>query len=79
MTKHSNNFKNIISLVGMSGVGKTTFAHSFNSNEYFHYSVDYVIGLLIKNDIIKSLDIPQGFKIDLDFKVSNLSVISSFL
>ena len=57
MTKHSNNFKNIISLVGMSGVGKTTFAHSFNSNEYSSKLADKInIVCLPKKNYRKTMD-----------------------
>ena len=34
----------VITLLGMSGVGKTTLASMLPSNEWFHYSADYRIG-----------------------------------
>ena len=62
--------KRIISFVGISGVGKTTFAQSYNPGDYFHYSVDYAISLLIEKDIKKSLNLESDH--DLKFKVSDL-------
>ena len=34
----------VITLIGMSGVGKTTLASMLPTNEWFHYSADYRIG-----------------------------------
>lgn len=36
--------KNYITLVAMSGVGKTTLANKLSHDKWFHYSVDYRIG-----------------------------------
>jgi hypothetical protein len=84
--------KNIISLVGMSGVGKTRYATLQDPSKYFHYSVDYVIGqYLLKNHIIS--DLLQGLGeglfsqlirknkvfINTDVKVRDLSLVSNFL
>lgn len=85
-------FKNIISLVGMSGVGKTTFAMSQNPNEYFHYSVDYIIGqyllkdeilndisIKIANDLIVELINKNSINLNANIKVKDLSLVSNFL
>jgi hypothetical protein len=62
--------KNIISLVGMSGVGKTHYALSQNTLEYFHYSVDYVIA----KDYLR-----DKYFISSNVKVEDLSAVSDFL
>lgn len=86
-------FKNIVSLVGMSGVGKTTFAMSQNPNEYFHYSVDYIIGQhllkgdilqdickkIINNELITELVNKNSINLNANIKVKDLSLVSSFL
>ena len=33
-----------VTVFGMSGVGKTTFAQLLQEHDWFHYSVDYRIG-----------------------------------
>ncbi|MDR2527187.1 MAG: hypothetical protein LBC92_04930 [Rickettsiales bacterium] len=85
-------YKNIISLVGMSGVGKTTFASSQNPSIYFHYSVDYVIGkYFLENDILEcikdKINSKLVYKLIKDNKLSmnaninikDLSLVSLFL
>jgi hypothetical protein len=85
--------KNIISLVGMSGVGKTHYASSQNPAKYFHYSVDYIIGsCLLRNDItddlleqitrsdfIKELLLGKKVSFDVNISVKDLSLVSRFL
>lgn len=84
--------KKIISLVGMSGVGKTFFAIQQNPSHYFHYSVDYIIGqYLLKDKIIASLleEISDGALVELikrnkialnaNVKVRDLYLVSHFL
>jgi hypothetical protein len=85
--------KNIISLVGMSGVGKTHYASSQNPAKYFHYSVDYVIGShlirddilddllkqITKSDFIKKLLTDKKISINANITVKDLSLISMFL
>jgi hypothetical protein len=61
---------NIISLVGMSGVGKTYFALSQNSNECFNYSVDFVLAkVYLKDKHFNSSSV----------KINDLSSVSTFL
>lgn len=58
----------IISLVGMSGAGKTEFCNKLNPANHFHYSVDYIISeFYLKNELTKNSSI------------TDLSEISSFL
>jgi hypothetical protein len=62
--------ENIISLVGMSGVGKTYFSLSQHPREYFYYSVDYAIA---KNYL------KDKFFDDYKVRVDDLSPVSNFL
>lgn len=85
--------KNIISLIGMSGSGKTTFATSCNPSDYFHYSVDYIIGqhLLcddILSDVLLKIDSDyllhemikkNKININTNVRVNDLSLVSEFL
>jgi hypothetical protein len=85
--------KNIISLVGMSGVGKTHYASLQNPSQCFHYSVDYIIGkYLLKNDIlddlsneicnsdfVKDLIKQNKLLIDANINIKDLSLVSCFL
>ena len=41
-----------VTLLGMSGVGKTTLSQKANQNQWFHYSVDYRIGTHYLNEEI---------------------------
>lgn len=84
--------QNIISLVGMSGVGKTRYATLQDPSKYFHYSVDYIIGqYLLKDEIVADLlenlasglfsELVRKNKISLNtnVKVRDLSLVSNFL
>ena len=83
-----------ISLLGMSGVGKTHIAKLFNkTNNWFHYCSDYRIGTQYLNDaIIDNIKnrmqkdkwlktLLKNNSIDINNKISfnNLSSVSSFL
>ncbi len=82
-----------VTLLGMSGVGKTTLAHIPPSSQWFHYSGDYRIGTRYLNepirDFIKCKAMEQEFFRDLfrrdlvylrhNISINNLSIIAHFL
>jgi len=82
-----------ITLVGMSGVGKTTLANNLPQNSWFHFSGDYRIGTRYLDepimDNIKKQAMQVGFLRDLlrsdsifianNITIHNLEPISSFL
>src|SRR5215470_18170510 len=80
-------------LLGMSGVGKTTLAYKLPANKWFHYSGDYRIGTKYLSepilDNIKRQAMQVGFLRDLlrsdsiyiasNITVHNLAPVSTFL
>ncbi len=82
-----------VTLLGMSGIGKTTLAHVLPRDKWFHYSGDYRIGTRYLNepirDFIKSKAMEQEFLCDLfrrdliyirtNISINNLRIISHFL
>ncbi|MGI9290715.1 MAG: ATPase [Gammaproteobacteria bacterium] len=82
-----------ITLVGMSGIGKTTLANNLPQNSWFHFSGDYRIGTRYLDepimDNIKKQAMQVGFLRDLlrsdsiyiqnNITIHNLEPISSFL
>ena len=82
-----------ITLVGMSGIGKTTLANNLPQSSWFHYSGDYRIGTRYLDepimDNIKKQAMQVGFLRDLlrsdsiyianNITIHNLEPISSFL
>ena len=82
-----------VTLLGMSGVGKTTLANRLPKTEWFHYSADYRIGTKYLEepilDNIKKQAMQVGFLRDLlrsdsiyicsNITVHNLAPISTFL
>ena len=93
----SGEFKNLgnkaITLLGMSGVGKTTLADKLDSKKWFHYSGDYRIGTKYLEepilDNIKAQAMNVDFLADLlrsdsiyicsNITVDNLEPVSTFL
>lgn len=82
-----------ITLLGMSGAGKTTLANKLPRNKWFHYSGDYRIGTkylaepILDNIKRRAMDVPFLRKLLLsdsiyicnNITVNNLTPISSFL
>lgn len=82
-----------ITLMGMSGVGKTTLAHKLPRSHWFHYSGDYRIGSrylsepIIDNLKEKAMSIPflrdllmnDSIYIGNNLSFHNLALISTFL
>lgn len=82
-----------VTLLGMSGVGKTTLANALPSERWFHYSSDYRIGTRYLNEPIRDAikckameleffrDLFRRDLISIDSKISfgNLDIITHFL
>ena len=82
-----------ITLLGMSGVGKTTLAYKLPSSKWFHYSGDYRIGTkylaepildnikrqAMKVDFLRELLRNDSIYIASNITVHNLQPVSSFL
>lgn len=82
-----------ITLLGMSGVGKTCLANILRRHNWFHYSVDYRIGTryldeaILDNIKLQAMQIPflcellrsDSIYINNNITVDNLKPVSSFL
>lgn len=82
-----------ITLLGMSGAGKTTLAYKLPSSRWFHYSGDYRIGTkylvepILDNikrqamqvDFLKELLLSDSIYIASNITVNNLAPVASFL
>jgi RPA family protein len=82
-----------ITLLGMSGVGKTRLANMLRSSEWFHYSGDYRIGIRYLDEAIldnikqKAMGIPflrdllrsDSIYIRNNITVDNLNPVSTFM
>lgn len=82
-----------ITLLGMSGVGKTTLAGKLPRNDWFHYSGDYRIGTkyleepIMDNIKQQAMEVPflrdllrsDSIYIRSNITVDNLTAVSSFL
>ena len=82
-----------ITLLGMSGVGKTTFSSKLPSDTWFHYSGDYRIGTkyldepildnikahVMQNDFLRGLLLSDSIHIRNNITTEHLHPISQFL
>jgi len=82
-----------ITLLGMSGIGKTTLANKLPKTEWFHYSADYRIGTkyleepildnikkqAMKVDFLRDLLLSDSIYICSNITVHNLAPVSTFL
>ncbi|MDX2316509.1 MAG: ATPase [Gammaproteobacteria bacterium] len=82
-----------ITLLGMSGIGKTTLANKLPKTEWFHYSADYRIGTkyleepildnikhqAMKVDFLRDLLLSDSIYIRSNITVHNLAPVSTFL
>lgn len=82
-----------VTLLGMSGVGKTRLAYSLRNQHWFHYSGDYRIGSryldepILDNIKSQAMQVPflrellrsDSIHIDNNITVNNLNPVSSFL
>ena len=83
----------VITLLGMSGVGKTTFASQLPQNKWFHYSADFRIGTKYLNEpildeikrhamrepFLRDLILSDSIYIRSNITVNHLKPISTFL
>jgi len=92
--KEFRNWKHrAITLLGMSGIGKTTLANKLPKTEWFHYSADYRIGTKYLEEPILDNIKKQAMKVDFlrdllrsdsiyicsNITVHNLAPVSTFL
>lgn len=82
-----------ITLLAMSGAGKTTLANKLPKDKWFHYSIDYRIGTkylgeaILDNIKLQAMDVPflkklllsDSIYIHNNITVNNLAPVSSFL
>ena len=82
-----------ITLLGMSGVGKTFLSNILRSSDWFHYSGDYRIGTrylnepILDNIKVQAMQVPflrellrsDSIYINNNITIDNLDVVSSFL
>lgn len=82
-----------ITLLGMSGVGKTFLSNLLRSSDWFHYSGDYRIGTrylnepILDNIKVKAMQVPflrdllrsDSIYINNNITFNNLDVVSTFL
>ncbi len=82
-----------VTLLGMSGVGKTRLANMLRNDDWFHYSVDYRIGTryldepILDNIKAQAMQVPflqellrsDSIYISNNITVDNLAPLSSFL
>ena len=82
-----------VTLLGMSGVGKTRLANMLRSDDWFHYSVDYRIGTryldepILDNIKTQAMQVPflrdllrsDSIYISNNITVDNLKPLSTFL
>jgi len=82
-----------VTLLGMSGVGKTRLANMLRSDDWFHYSVDYRIGTryldepILDNIKVQAMQVPflrellrsDSIYISNNITVDNLQPLSTFL
>ena len=82
-----------VTLLGMSGVGKTRLANMLRNDEWFHYSVDYRIGTryldepILDNIKTQAMQVPflqkllrsDSIYISNNITVDNLAPLSTFL
>ena len=82
-----------VTLLGMSGVGKTRLANMLRSDDWFHYSVDYRIGTryldepILDNIKTQAMQVPflrelllsDSIYISNNITVDNLAPLSTFL
>ncbi len=92
-TEFNNWDRKAITLLGMSGVGKTRLAYQLRNQHWFHYSGDYRIGTryldepILDNIKLQAMQVPflkdllrsDSIHIDNNITVDNLKPVSTFL
>ncbi len=70
----------VITLMGMSGVGKTYLSMMLDKQGWYHYSCDYEVGTrYLSDDIIKTLSAECGKNIKNEITMGDLSQLSKYV
>lgn len=70
----------VITLMGMSGVGKTYLSTMLAGQGWKHYSCDYEIGTrYLGDEIVRTLSAARGESVQNEITAENLSMLSEYV